>query len=95
MTAGQRHMAGAIALGESARGQSAPNPNVGCLIVSTKGRVIGRGATQPGGRPHAEAVAHRQAGTAAKGATVYVSLEPCAHASERGPACAGIAPSAR
>ena len=81
-------MAKAIALGEDARGRSAPNPNVGCVIVSPGGRMLGRGATAPGGRPHAEAVALEQAGKRAKGATVYVTLEPCAHASERGPACA-------
>ena len=77
----------AIALGESARGRSAPNPNVGCVIVSSGGRAIGKGATASGGRPHAEAIALEQAGKRAKGATVYVTLEPCAHASERGPAC--------
>jgi diaminohydroxyphosphoribosylaminopyrimidine deaminase / 5-amino-6-(5-phosphoribosylamino)uracil reductase len=83
-------MAEALALGEDARGQSAPNPNVGCVIVSKGGKIVGRGATAPGGRPHAEAVALEQAGRRAKGATVYVTLEPCAHASERGPACADL-----
>jgi len=83
-------MAEAVALGAAARGQSAPNPNVGCLLVSKGGRIVGRGATQPGGRPHAEAMALKQAGQAARGATVYVTLEPCAHASERGPACADL-----
>jgi diaminohydroxyphosphoribosylaminopyrimidine deaminase/5-amino-6-(5-phosphoribosylamino)uracil reductase len=81
-------MAEAIALGDSMRGRTAPNPNVGCVIVSHDRRVIGRGATQPGGRPHAEAVALAEAGEAARGATLYVSLEPCAHASNRGPDCA-------
>ena len=52
--------------------------------------VVGRGWTQPGGRPHAEAVALQQAGTAARGATLYVTLEPCAHASGRGPACTSL-----
>ena len=83
-------MAEAVALGAAARGQSAPNPNVGCLLVSKGGRIVGRGATQPGGRSHAEAMALKQAGQAARGATVYVTLEPCAHASERGPACADL-----
>jgi diaminohydroxyphosphoribosylaminopyrimidine deaminase/5-amino-6-(5-phosphoribosylamino)uracil reductase len=83
-------MAEAAALGEEARGRTAPNPNVGCVIVSPSGKVVGRGATAPGGRPHAEAVALEAAGSKAKGATVYVTLEPCAHASDRGPACADL-----
>ena len=68
---------------------SRPNPAVGALIVKD-GRMIARGWTQPGGRPHAEAVALTAAGDAAHGATLYVSLEPCAHHSERGPACADL-----
>jgi diaminohydroxyphosphoribosylaminopyrimidine deaminase/5-amino-6-(5-phosphoribosylamino)uracil reductase len=79
-------MAAAIALSRRGRPASAPNPNVGCLIVSD-GRVVARGWTQAGGRPHAEAVALAAAGEAARGATAYVTLEPCAHASPRGPAC--------
>jgi diaminohydroxyphosphoribosylaminopyrimidine deaminase/5-amino-6-(5-phosphoribosylamino)uracil reductase len=88
-------MAEALALGEDARGQSAPNPNVGCVIVSKGGKIVGRGATAPGGRPHAEAIALEQAGRRAKDATFYVTLEPCAHASERGPACADLVIKAR
>ena len=80
-------MAEAAALGDSARGTSGPNPNVGCVIVSPTGKIVGRGATAPGGRPHAEAIALAAAGKKAEGATVYVTLEPCAHKSERGPAC--------
>lgn len=80
-------MAAAIALGERGRGRTAPNPHVGCLIVK-EDVVIGRGWTQPGGRPHAEAEALAEAGAGACGATVYVTLEPCAHDSARGPACA-------
>jgi diaminohydroxyphosphoribosylaminopyrimidine deaminase/5-amino-6-(5-phosphoribosylamino)uracil reductase len=83
-------MAEAVALGAAARGRTAPNPNVGCVIVATSGKTVGRGVTRPGGRPHAEAVALRQAGKAARGATVYVTLEPCTHTSERGPACADL-----
>ncbi len=85
-TADERWMAAAIALSERGRALSAPNPNVGCLIVK-QGRVIGRGWTQSGGRPHAEAVALAQAGEEATGATCYVTLEPCAHESERGGPC--------
>ncbi len=80
-------MAAAIALGERGRGRTAPNPHVGCLVVRDEA-VVGRGWTRPGGRPHAEAVALEEAGEVAQGATVYVSLEPCAHESPRGPACA-------
>lgn len=80
----------ALALGEGARGVSAPNPNVGCVIVSSSGKIVGRGATARGGRPHAEAVALEQAGKRALGATVYVTLEPCAHESRRGPACTDL-----
>jgi diaminohydroxyphosphoribosylaminopyrimidine deaminase/5-amino-6-(5-phosphoribosylamino)uracil reductase len=83
-------MAKAIALGDAARGRSAPNPNVGCVIVLASSKLVGHGATARGGRPHAEAIALEEAGTKAKGATVYVSLEPCAHASERGPACTDL-----
>ena len=83
-------MAEAIALGAGARGRTAPNPNVGCVIATPEGVIAGRGATQPGGRPHAEAIALADAGKSAQGSTVYVSLEPCAHASERGPACADL-----
>ena len=83
-------MAEAIALGEEARGQSAPNPKVGCVVVSPAGKVVGRGATAAGGRPHAEAIALHEAGPKAGGATVYVTLEPCAHESPRGPACTDL-----
>jgi diaminohydroxyphosphoribosylaminopyrimidine deaminase/5-amino-6-(5-phosphoribosylamino)uracil reductase len=80
----------ALRLAEEARGRSAPNPNVGCVIVSTSGRVIGRGGTAAGGRPHAEAIALEQVGRRAKDSTVYVTLEPCAHQSPRGPACTDL-----
>jgi diaminohydroxyphosphoribosylaminopyrimidine deaminase / 5-amino-6-(5-phosphoribosylamino)uracil reductase len=90
VTGDRRFMMEAVALGESVRGQSAPNPNVGCVIVSSGGKMIGRGATAPGGRPHAEAVALEQAGKKARESTVYVTLEPCAHESPRGPACTDL-----
>ena len=83
-------MAEAVALGNAARGSTAPNPNVGCVIVSPDGNIVGRGGTAAGGRPHAEAVALSQASRKAKGAAVYVTLEPCAHESERGPACSDL-----
>ncbi|WP_062120101.1 bifunctional diaminohydroxyphosphoribosylaminopyrimidine deaminase/5-amino-6-(5-phosphoribosylamino)uracil reductase RibD [Sphingobium sp. MI1205] len=82
-------MAAAIALSERGRGLSTPNPNVGCLIVRD-GAVVGRGWTQKGGRPHAEAQALDQALDQARGATAYVTLEPCFHLSPRGPRCADL-----
>lgn len=81
-------MGAALALAARSRGRTAPNPNVGCVIVDDAGAVVGRGWTQPGGRPHAEAMALAEAGARARGATAYVTLEPCAHRSPRGPACA-------
>src|SRR5690606_6754056 len=72
------YMSRALALAEDGLGRVTPNPCVGCVIVKD-GKVIGEGRTQDGGRPHAEAVALEQAGDLAKGATVYVTLEPCFH----------------
>ena len=71
-------MRAALSLARRGLGRVAPNPAVGCVIVAG-GRLVGRGWTQPGGRPHAEASALAQAGSAAAGATAYVTLEPCAH----------------
>ncbi len=82
-------MARALALAEAAWGTTAPNPSVGCVLVRD-GMVVGEGATASGGRPHAEAAALAQAGDRARGATAYVTLEPCAHHSPRGPACADL-----
>jgi diaminohydroxyphosphoribosylaminopyrimidine deaminase/5-amino-6-(5-phosphoribosylamino)uracil reductase len=86
-------MARAVALGAAARGSTAPNPNVGCVIVAD-GEVVGEGVTGFGGRPHAEAAAIAAAGGRARGATLYTTLEPCAHPSERGPTCARLIPEA-
>jgi diaminohydroxyphosphoribosylaminopyrimidine deaminase / 5-amino-6-(5-phosphoribosylamino)uracil reductase len=82
-------MAAALSLAERGVGRTGQNPSVGCIIVKDN-RVIGRGWTQPGGRPHAEAMALAQAGEAARGSNIYVTLEPCAHISQRGPACAQL-----
>ena len=71
-------MALALSLGRRGQGRCWPNPAVGCVIVKD-GVIVGRGWTQPGGRPHAEPVALAQAGDAARGATAYVTLEPCSH----------------
>ncbi len=73
-----RFMRTALLLGERGLGRCWPNPSVGCVIVAD-GRIVGRGWTGPGGRPHAETEALRRAGPAARGATAYVTLEPCAH----------------
>jgi diaminohydroxyphosphoribosylaminopyrimidine deaminase/5-amino-6-(5-phosphoribosylamino)uracil reductase len=69
-------MRAALALARRGLGETAPNPSVGCVVVKA-GRVLGRGRTAPGGRPHAETQALEAAGAAAKGATAYVTLEPC------------------
>jgi diaminohydroxyphosphoribosylaminopyrimidine deaminase / 5-amino-6-(5-phosphoribosylamino)uracil reductase len=84
-----RWIGAALALGGRGRGRTAPNPNIGCVIVN-EGRVVGRGWTQDGGRPHAEAMALAQAGEKSRGATLYVTLEPCAHQSARGSACSEL-----
>jgi diaminohydroxyphosphoribosylaminopyrimidine deaminase/5-amino-6-(5-phosphoribosylamino)uracil reductase len=91
----RRFMALALSLGRRGAGRVWPNPAVGCVIVAPDGRIVGRGWTQPGGRPHAEAMALAQAGPSARGATAYVTLEPCAHLSPRGPACADLLVAAR
>jgi diaminohydroxyphosphoribosylaminopyrimidine deaminase / 5-amino-6-(5-phosphoribosylamino)uracil reductase len=78
----ERLMALALALGRRALGNAWPNPAVGAVLVRDENGepiVVGRGWTQPGGRPHAEAEAIRRAGAAARGATLYVTLEPCSH----------------
>lgn len=77
-------MAYALRLGRRALGTTAENPNVGCVIVRD-GRLMGLGWTQPGGRPHAETEALAMAGEGARGATAYVTLEPCAHHGKTGP----------
>jgi diaminohydroxyphosphoribosylaminopyrimidine deaminase / 5-amino-6-(5-phosphoribosylamino)uracil reductase len=82
----ERFIAAALSLGRRNLGLTAPNPTVGALIVKD-GIVIGRGVTSPGGRPHAERNAIDEAGARAKGATLYVTLEPCAHQG-RGSPCA-------
>jgi diaminohydroxyphosphoribosylaminopyrimidine deaminase/5-amino-6-(5-phosphoribosylamino)uracil reductase len=82
----QRFMALALTLGRRGQGRTWPNPAVGAVVVKD-GVIVGRGWTQPGGRPHAEPVALAQAGEAARGATLYVTLEPCSHVG-KSPPCA-------
>lgn len=89
VTEDARWLAAAASLAARGRPLSRPNPAVGAIVLKD-GKVIACGWTQPGGRPHAEAVALTAAGDAARGGTLYVTLEPCAHASERGPSCADL-----
>ena len=84
-----RFMAAALSLGRRGLGLAAPNPAVGALIVR-EGIVVGRGVTAPGGRPHAERAAIDEAGEAAAGATLYVTLEPCAHQGRASPCASAI-----
>ena len=90
MTDDLLHMRAALALARRGLGNAWPNPAVGCVLVK-EGRVIGRGWTQPGGRPHAETEALRRAGAAARGATAYVTLEPCSHHGRTPPCCEALA----
>jgi diaminohydroxyphosphoribosylaminopyrimidine deaminase/5-amino-6-(5-phosphoribosylamino)uracil reductase len=85
------HMRHALRLAARGLGRVAPNPAVGCVIVSRNGRIVGRGWTGQGGRPHAETVALRQAGEGARGGTAYVTLEPCAHHGETPPCAEALA----
>ncbi len=87
-----RHMMGiALAMARRGLGLTAPNPSVGAVIADeTTGEVIARGVTEAGGRPHAETVAIAQAGARTKGATIYVTLEPCSHHGKTGPCAEAI-----
>lgn len=90
----ERFMRAALALGRRGLGNTWPNPAVGCLIVRRVGDadiIVGRGWTQPGGRPHAETQALAEAGPLAKGATAYVTLEPCSHYGRTGPCADALA----
>jgi diaminohydroxyphosphoribosylaminopyrimidine deaminase / 5-amino-6-(5-phosphoribosylamino)uracil reductase len=84
--ADRRFMQLALALGRRGLGRASPNPAVGAIVVRD-GVIVGRGWTQPGGRPHAEPEALKRAGDAARGATLYVTLEPCSHFG-KSPPCA-------
>jgi diaminohydroxyphosphoribosylaminopyrimidine deaminase/5-amino-6-(5-phosphoribosylamino)uracil reductase len=86
----EEHMAQALALARRGLGLTWPNPSVGAIVVAPSGEIVARAWTAPGGRPHAEAIALERAGKRAKGATLYVTLEPCAHEGGRGLACADI-----
>lgn len=79
----------ALELASAHMGQTGDNPSVGCAIVRD-GAIVGEGATGVGGRPHAEELALTQAGEAARGATAYVTLEPCAQRSAGGVSCSDL-----
>lgn len=83
------YMRKAIALAERGRGRTSPNPIVGALIVDERGVIVGRGAHERAGGPHAEVIALGDAGNRARGATLYCTLEPCAHTGRTGP-CAPV-----
>jgi diaminohydroxyphosphoribosylaminopyrimidine deaminase / 5-amino-6-(5-phosphoribosylamino)uracil reductase len=90
-SAGDRHfMDHALRLGRRGLGLTWPNPSVGCVLVRD-GVIIGRGLTQPGGRPHGETTAIAHAGGAARGATAYVTLEPCSHYGKTAPCSDALA----
>ena len=91
--ADQRFMQLALTLGRRGQGRTWPNPAVGAVVVKD-GVIVGRGWTQPGGRPHAEPEALGRAGEAARGATLYVTLEPCSHVG-KSPPCADAIIAAR
>jgi diaminohydroxyphosphoribosylaminopyrimidine deaminase/5-amino-6-(5-phosphoribosylamino)uracil reductase len=81
----QAAMHRALALAETVRGRTSPNPSVGAVILDATGHLIGEGATAPAGGPHAEIVALQNAGESARGGTAVVTLEPCAHTGRTGP----------
>jgi diaminohydroxyphosphoribosylaminopyrimidine deaminase / 5-amino-6-(5-phosphoribosylamino)uracil reductase len=84
-----QYMRKALALAERGRGRTSPNPMVGALVVDDNGVIVGRGAHEVAGGPHAEVIALRAAGELARGATLYCTLEPCSHIGRTGP-CAPV-----
>jgi diaminohydroxyphosphoribosylaminopyrimidine deaminase/5-amino-6-(5-phosphoribosylamino)uracil reductase len=85
----EHYMRMALRLAERARGRTSPNPLVGAVVVKN-GKVVSRGYHEKAGMPHAEAVALAKAGKAARGASLYVTLEPCSHTSKRTPPCCPV-----
>ena len=81
------YMQRALELAQMAEGNTSPNPMVGCVIVDDEGEIVGEGYHHKAGEPHAEVNALKDAGTAAKGCTAYVTLEPCSHYGRTGPCC--------
>ena len=85
----EKYMRMALRLAEKAKGRTSPNPMVGALVAKN-GKVIARGWHKKAGEPHAEAIALTKAGAAAKGSTLYVTLEPCSHTHKRTPPCSPL-----
>ena len=85
------YMSRALALAERGRGRTSPNPMVGAVVVDREGVVVGRGAHEFAGGPHAEVHALRDAGERARGATLYCTLEPCSHVGRTGPCAPRVA----
>src|SRR5512143_4233114 len=85
----EKYMRIALRLAEKANGRTSPNPMVGAVVVKN-GHIVGRGYHKRAGEPHAEAIALQKAGKAAKGATLYVTLEPCSHTNKRTPPCSPL-----
>ena len=88
------YMARAVALAERGRGRTSPNPMVGAIVVDRDGVIVGRGAHEYAGGPHAEMVALREAGDRARNATLYCTLEPCSHVGRTGPCAPAVADTA-
>lgn len=88
------YMARAVALAERGRGRTSPNPMVGAIVVDRGGVIVGRGAHEYAGGPHAEMVALREAGDRARNATLYCTLEPCSHVGRTGPCAPAVADTA-
>jgi diaminohydroxyphosphoribosylaminopyrimidine deaminase/5-amino-6-(5-phosphoribosylamino)uracil reductase len=82
----EKYMRMALRLAEKANGRTSPNPMVGAVVVKN-GHAVGRGYHRKAGEPHAEAIALKKAGSASRGATLYVTLEPCSHTNKRTPPC--------
>jgi diaminohydroxyphosphoribosylaminopyrimidine deaminase/5-amino-6-(5-phosphoribosylamino)uracil reductase len=87
----EQYMRRALALAQEAEGETSPNPMVGCVIVDDDGNIVGEGYHHKAGEPHAEVNALAEAKKLARGATAYVTLEPCAHYGRTGPCCVALA----
>lgn len=90
MTLEEQYMQRALSLALEAEGDTSPNPMVGCVIVNEDGEIVGEGYHHKAGQPHAEVMALRDAGKAARGCTAYVTLEPCSHQGRTGPCCVAL-----